>query len=275
MKDERLAIKDEMWEKPALDAWHQYSLWGAKAMTETFVLIHGAWHGAWCWAGVRTPLEAAGHRAYALDLPSHGESRFERSKVTLQVYADSVIKFIAEHDLRNVVLAGHSMGGLVISQVAQRIPKRMKRVIFLTAMVMEDGERPVDLSLEPNRPLAELANSRPDRSIPIDALEERFRAAYIQDASKDLQDYVLSALTPQPLAPLSEPVPMKDFYRLRLPTSYLICEEDISMMPQFMWHPHFSGRLRSPSTRSIKCGHESMFTAPKQTAQALIELAKS
>ena len=86
---------------------------------------------------------------------------------------------------------------------------------------------------------------------------------------------MLSALTPQPLVPLSEPVPMKDFYRLRLPTSYLICEDDISMMPQFMWHPHFSGRLRSPSTRSIRCGHESMFTAPKQTARALIELANS
>jgi pimeloyl-ACP methyl ester carboxylesterase len=263
-----------MWQKPATEA-PSLRLWGAKTMTKTFVLIHGAWHGAWCWAGVQARLEAGGHRTYALDLPSHGESRFERSKVTLQIYADSVTKFIEQNDLHNVVLAGHSMGGLVISQVAQRIPTRMERVVFVTAMVMEDGERPVDLSLEPNRPLGKLAGARPDKSIPIEALEERFRAAFIQDGSKDLQDFVLSALTPQPLAPLTEPVPMKEFYRLRLPTSYLICEEDISMMPQFMWHPHFSSRLRGPTTRSIRCGHELMFTAPMQTAQALIELAKS
>jgi len=242
-------------------------------MAKTFVLIPGAWHGAWCWAGVKARLEADGHRAYALDLPSHGGSHFERSKVTLQIYADSVTKFIEDNDLHQVVLVGHSMGGLVISQVAQRIPKRMERVVLVTAMVMEDGERPVDLSLEPNRLLGELASARCDKSIPIEALEERFRTAFIQDASKDLQDFVLSALTPQPLAPLSEPVPMKEFYRLRLATSYLICEDDISMMPRFMWHPHFSSRLRAPSTRSIRCGHELMFTAPLQTAQALIELS--
>jgi hypothetical protein len=55
-------------------------------------------------------------------------------------------------------------------------------------MVMEDGERPVDFSLEPNRPLGELANPRPDKSIPIEAFEARLRAAFIHDASKDLQD---------------------------------------------------------------------------------------
>lgn len=67
---------------------------------------------------------------------------------------------------------------------------------------------------------------------------------------------------------------MKEFYRLDLPTAYVICEDDISMMPAFMWHPHFSSRLRNPVTRSIKCGHELMFTAPVETAMALREIAR-
>src|SRR3989442_1257803 len=109
-------------------------------MADTFVLVHGAWHGAWCWAGVINQLEHQGNRALAVDLPSHGADRFDRARVTLPIYVDGVVKFIENHDLRNVVLAGHSMGGLVISGVAQKIPKRIKRVVFVTAFVMLDGE---------------------------------------------------------------------------------------------------------------------------------------
>jgi len=243
-------------------------------MSDTFVLVHGAWHGAWCWAGVGRHLEEGGDRVFAVDLPSHGANKFNRAKVNLDVYVDSVAKFIEERDLKSVVIAGHSMGGLVISGVAQKIPKRLKRVVFVSAMVMLDGERPIDLSRPELKALGDVAASRPDRSMPIEVMEPRFRAAFIQDASKDLQDFVISALTPQPIAPLADPVPMKEFYQLDIPTSYVICEGDISMMPNFMWHPHFTSRLKNPTTRSIKSGHEVMFTKPVECAGALRELAR-
>jgi pimeloyl-ACP methyl ester carboxylesterase len=243
-------------------------------MSDTFVLVHGAWHGAWCWAGVQRHLEEGGDRTFAVDLPSHGASKFDRAKVNLQVYVDSVAKFIEERDLRDVVIAGHSMGGLVISGVAQKIPKRLKRVVFVTAFVMLDGERAIDLSRPEMKALGDVAASRPDRSIPIEVMEARFREAFIQDASKDLQDFVVSALAPQPLAPLADPVPMKEFYKLDIPTSYVICEDDVALAPQIMWHPHFSSRLKNPTTRSIKSGHEVMFTKPVECARALHELAR-
>ena len=81
-------------------------------MAETFVLVHGAWHGAWCWGAVINQLEKLGDRAYAVDLPGHGMNRVDRSKVTLESYVDSVAEFIERHDLKDVVLAGHSLGGL-------------------------------------------------------------------------------------------------------------------------------------------------------------------
>src|SRR5205807_5971180 len=148
------------------------------------------------------------------------------------------------------------------SGVAQKIPRRLKRVVFVTAFVMLDGERPIDVEAPQMKPLSDAVMARPDRSIPMEMFASRFREAFIQDASRDLQDFVLSAMVPQPLAPLSDPVPMKVFYRLDLPTSYVICEDDISRGPDSNWHPHFSSRLKNPTTRSIKSGHEVMFTAP-------------
>jgi pimeloyl-ACP methyl ester carboxylesterase len=91
-------------------------------MAENFVLVHGAWHGAWCWAGVIAQLERAGDRAYAVDLPAHGANRLDPAKATRGLYVDSVMRFIEERNLHNVVLAGHSLGGMTIAGVAQRIP---------------------------------------------------------------------------------------------------------------------------------------------------------
>ncbi|HEY6421254.1 MAG TPA: alpha/beta hydrolase [Candidatus Binataceae bacterium] len=245
-------------------------------MADTYVLVHGAWHAGWCWAGVIAELEVLGARALAVDLPGHGASTFDRAKVTLPVYVDSVAKFIEDHNLHEVVLAGHSMGGLVIAGVMLKIPRRLKRVIYVTAMVPRDGERPID-SLPPI-PDAEAsfaaAAARPDLSIPIESLEQQFRANFMQDASRDLQDFVIAALTPQPLRPLAEPVSITDLESAGVPQSYLICDDDISPNGQRgNWNPTFVNRLKNPTTRTIKSGHEVMFTHPVECARALHELA--
>jgi len=242
-------------------------------MAETYVLVHGAWHAAWCWAAVINQLDKRGDHAFAVDLPGHGTNYFDRAKVTLDVYVDSVAKFIEDRGLRDVVLAGHSMGGLVISGVTGRIPKRIKRVVFVTAFVMKDGETP----LEPTdnvKALIDAANSRYDKSIPIDTMAEQFRANFMQDGSKALQDFVLSALSPQPIAPLINPVAMKEFHRAGVPQSYLVCENDKVLTPGGNWHPYYSSRLDHPTIRTVKSGHEVMFTKPIECADALYELAR-
>jgi len=136
-------------------------------MTETFVLVHGAWHGGWCWAAVINQLERLGDRAYAVDLPGHGMNRADRAKVTLDSYVNSVAEFIERRDLKNVVLAGHSLGGLTIPGVAAKIPARIKRVVWVTAMVALDGQPTIDAA---TTPLAAAIDSMPERSITIEML---------------------------------------------------------------------------------------------------------
>lgn len=240
-------------------------------MAETIVLVHGAWHGAWCWAAVINHLERLGDRAHAVDLPGHGMNRVDRATVTLDSYVSSVVEFIERHDLNNVVLAGHSLGGITIPGVAARIPKRVKRVVWVTAIVALDGRNITDSE---NSPLAAMADARPDRSITIEMMGENFLRGLANDMAPALRDYVMSALCPQPVGPMAAKVPMQPYFDTDIPSSYIVCEDDqtpVAGAPN--WHPHFSSRLKNPTLKFIKSGHEVMFTHPAQCAQALHELA--
>jgi pimeloyl-ACP methyl ester carboxylesterase len=240
-------------------------------MAETFVLVHGAWHGAWCWAAVINQLERLGDRAYAVDLPGHGMNRADRTKVTLDSYVSSVAEFIARNDLNNVVLAGHSLGGLTIPGVATMIPSRIKRVVWVTAMVALDRQPIVDPATSP---LAAAAHSLPERSITIDLMGKEFIDGLFNDMAPALKEYVMSALSQQPIAPLFAPVPMEPYFARGISSSYIVCEDDrtpVAGAPN--WHPYFSSRLKNPTLKFIKSGHEVMFTHPEECAQALHELA--
>ena len=244
-------------------------------MSDSFVLVHGAWHGAWCWAAVVAELEKLGCRAYALDLPGHGQNYCDRSKVTLTSYVDSVVKFIEERDLRNLVIAGHSLGGLTICGVTAKIPRRIKRAVFVTAIVPLDGARFLDPSNPDHKAIIDIVSARPDRS---SALEERgaeYYTALMNDVPKELQTWIWASLSRQPLGPTVDPVPMKAFHESGVPTAYIVCQNDQTPIDGGAgWHPHFSSRLRNPVLKYINCGHEVMFTHPAECARALHELAQ-
>jgi pimeloyl-ACP methyl ester carboxylesterase len=239
-------------------------------VANTFVLVHGAWHGAWCWAAVIRQLEAGGDRAFAVDLPGRGSNPHTHSQ-SRATWVGSVTRYIEQHALKDVVLAGHSLGGLTISGVAQQIPHRLKRVVFVSAFVPREG---VSIAAEaatiagPQR-ASELASSYGEASTVIEP--ENFGGHFIQDGSRDLQDFVLAALVPDAAGRSQEPVPM-DFDRLELASGYLVCEEDMVFDPA-RWHPQFSSRLRNPLIRTVKSGHEVMFTRPVECARALAEIA--
>lgn len=243
-------------------------------MAENFLLLHGAYHGAWCWAAVSRKLVEMGHRVLAIDLPGHGASRFDRARANLDLYADALVDVIEREGFSDLVLTGHSMAGAVLTLAAPRVAARLKRLIFVNAAVLRDGERLADYIPKERRPLIEQAMATPDRCIAIsDAFKERFRATFIQDASRDLQDFVLAALSPQPAATYLSPIANAPFFSLDLPMSWVVLEDDLALDP-LRWHPLFSSRLKNPSIRSIKSGHEVMFTKPVELAHALDELAR-
>ena len=217
-------------------------------MAENFVLVHGAWHGGWCWASVMRQLEIHGHRAFALDLAGRGNNPVDHAKVTRSLWVDDVIRLIDQHNLKDVVLAGHSLGGLTISGVAVKIPQRLKRVIYVTALVPpEDMTLMEDFAANMMTPETAAAMQEANGGLSNTMEANYFRNHFMQDGSRDLQDFVLAALAPEAVGPLGEISPMKEFHKLDLPTSYVICEDDLVAGDPKKWHPGQSRRLRNPT----------------------------
>jgi pimeloyl-ACP methyl ester carboxylesterase len=106
-----------------------------------FVLVHGAWHGAWCWRKVLPALWLAGHRAFAVSLSGVGERRhIPPETVSLAMHVEDVVAVIEAEELHGAVLVGHSYGGLVITGVAERLAARLGHLVYLDAVVPRPGE---------------------------------------------------------------------------------------------------------------------------------------
>jgi len=170
----------------------------------TFVLIHGAWHGAWCWYKVAARLEAAGHSVIVPDLPGHGLDRTPTVDVGLDTYVNSICALLDEV-AEPVVLVGHSMGGAVITQVAEHRPEKIKTLVYLAAFLLEDG-----MSL-----FAEAAKDSetmiPQVLVPRDdgtavCKQELIRDVFYGDCSDDDVRLARSLLVPQSLRVFKTPV---------------------------------------------------------------------
>jgi len=112
----------------------------------TYLLVHGAWHSGQCWERVVPLLAAAGHRVVAPSLTGYGDkARLLSREVGLDTHVDDIVGLIIEEDLTEVVLVGHSYAGLVISSAANQVPERIAGLVYLDAMVPEDGESAVDI----------------------------------------------------------------------------------------------------------------------------------
>jgi len=108
---------------------------------QTYVLVHGGGHGGWCYDKVTRRLQALGHRVYAPSLPGLGEhSHVVSSAIDLDAHVDDVVNLLFYEDLHDVIVVGHSYGGMVITGVADRIPERVDALVYIDALVPRDGE---------------------------------------------------------------------------------------------------------------------------------------
>ncbi len=114
--------------------------------TRTYVLVHGAWHGGWCWRRVADRLRAAGQRVLAPTCTGLGERAHLLSPaVGLATFVEDVLGVLEAEELEDVVLVGHSFGGAPVTGVADRVPGRVRHLVYLDAVVLEDGRSALDL----------------------------------------------------------------------------------------------------------------------------------
>jgi pimeloyl-ACP methyl ester carboxylesterase len=233
----------------------------------TYVLVHGAWHGSWCWKRVRKALQAAGHDVFTPTLTGVGErSHLNSAGVDLSTHIADVANLIRWEELSDVILCGHSYGGCVISGAADRFPDHIRALVYLDAFVLEDGEALIDL-LPPEQVqgMRKLAQDTGDgwKVAPIPA--EAFNVNP-HDAA-----WVNRQCTPQALAAFEERIKLtgglgriKDVTHI-LATGY----QEGSPFPAC----HERAKKKGWKTRTVACGHDVMLDLPGELTALLLEYA--
>ncbi|TXK73850.1 alpha/beta fold hydrolase [Paenibacillus sp. N3.4] len=240
----------------------------------TFVLIHGSWADTSFWNGIAAELHKKGHTVYVPEYPGHGAD--PNKNVTHGMITKSIADFITSKNLKNVILVGHSFGGTLVQKVAELIPNRLKRLVFLDAFVLKDGQNLGDEFPAPFRDsLVQILQNSRDQTIMLPF--SLYREAFANLASFELAQQMYNKISPEPSKPLFEKLDLKKFYSLNIPKSYVYLTED-NALPQgegFGWHPHMSSRLGL--FRLIKGHGDHMSTAktePKMLAQKIYDASR-
>ncbi|MBD3926754.1 alpha/beta hydrolase [Nocardioides cavernae] len=223
-----------------------------------YVLVHGAFRGGWAWARVRTRLLAAGHDVQAPSLAGAGE-RAAHHVSGLSTWVDELTDLLVLEDLHDVVLVGHSQGGVVVREVALRVPRRLRRLVYLDAAVPDPGERAVDLGPPPPHP-----HSLPPRDtlVPARPLEPG------GDLDVATAEWINARLTPTPLAPSLDPVAdaLPD-----VPATYAFCTGTPATYPSGTTRRRLDER--GTGYVLLDAGHDAPLTRPDAVAELLLRAA--
>ncbi|QIN78558.1 alpha/beta fold hydrolase [Rubrobacter marinus] len=234
----------------------------------TFVLVHGAWHGAWCWEKVTPLLEDAGHEVVVPDLPGHGEDATSVSELSMQDYADRVVRVLDEQP-EPVVLVGHSMGGLVISLAAEARPDRVKKLVYLTGFLLEDGKTLLSVAENDGEAivLPNLVPNEDGSAFTVNNIKEVFYG----DCSHDDVARAQTRLVPEPAFAFGTPVAVTEGNFGRVPRAYVECVGDraIGISAQ----RGMREKLPCETVVSMGTSHSPFFSAPEELAGHLVALA--
>ena len=231
----------------------------------TFVLVHGAGHGGWAWRRLAPHLRGAGHEVHAPTLTGLGErAHLASEQIDMETHATDVLNVLFFEDLRDVVLVGHSYGGVVITAAAHRDPSRIGRLVYLDAPVPADGESSADMLAPEHR------DEHGRREPPPH--EERMARLGITDPSDAA--WVGERLRPQPPRPQLQRLRLANPAAAALPRTLIFCERSPENFPA----ARFRRRLDAAGGAAyvvLDEGHDAMLTAPEQVAGLLLPLAGS
>lgn len=185
----------------------------------TFVLVHGAWHGEWCWDKIVPSLQDAGHRVLTFDLPGHGKDKTPPSEVTLKNYTDHLCS-ILDNESERVILVGHSMGGIVITQTAEYRPEKIQLLVYLCAFLPTNEQTLLQI-LENDKkespPAVVLSEDKTNLELKDDLIKDTF---YGECSESDIFE-AKRKLCVQPLLPFITPVRITEDHFEKVPRVYI------------------------------------------------------
>ncbi|MFF4413025.1 alpha/beta fold hydrolase [Streptosporangium sp. NPDC001559] len=222
----------------------------------TYVLVHGAWHGGWCWRHVAARLREAGHEVHTPTLTGLGErAHLAGPEIGLRTHVDDLLGLLGYEDLRDVVLVGHSYAGLVVREAADRVPERVSRIVMVDAWAARDGE-----SLEDLAPAFFLDWIE---SVTVDGMIPPSSAAAVGVTDPDQVAWLEPRLTAHPRRTFSEPT------RLTGAVDTIECRAVLCTPDGPMPFPRLAGEY-GWAADVLDAGHDVMVTEPRALADILL-----
>jgi pimeloyl-ACP methyl ester carboxylesterase len=233
----------------------------------TYILVHGAWHGSWCWKHVRPPLQSAGHNIFTPTLTGLGErSHLNSAAVDLSTHIADIVNLTKWEDLSDVVLCGHSYAGAVVAGVADQIPDRIRALVLLDAFVLDNGESFMDVVP------SQVAQAIRDQA---KATGEGWKVNPLPAHILGVRDahnaaWVDARCTPQAIATLEEHIKL---------TGSLEHIKDVAYAFPTERHPNLMVSHERAKAKGWKCctidnsGHDLMIDNPQELTEFLLEYA--
>lgn len=245
---------------------------GSTAHADTFVIVHGAFQTADSWAAVADALRAKGHTAIAINLPGRNAEGDAAKAVTLAKYVQTVEQ-VVQQQTQPITLVGHSFGGMSISLVAEAMPKRISKLIYVAAYVPISGDSMQTLA-ESDKSNGFTPKSfvvSPDYSFATILATDQARL-FINDGSPEQQSRVTAAMVREPLGPIGTPVKVSAEKFGAVPKAYIRTTQDATVSPTLQ--SMMIQRASITQTQTIESGHSPQSSQPNQLADALIAAAR-
>lgn len=237
----------------------------------TILLIHGAWHGSWCWANVQSILQLAGRNVVTVDLPGRAGDHSSVETLTLKRYADKVLR-VAELQGEPVIAVGHSMAGAVISAAAEKRPELVRHLVYLSAYLPADGQSVFGIAQEDgsNRLLPYLRPDTPSEGWLWFAPDVPVRETLYADCEEEDARKAELLLTPEPALPLGTPAELTSERFGRVSKAYVECGQDQVIPIGLQRSMREAAGVDSLAT--LDTSHSPFLSAPREVADVLLRV---
>jgi len=234
-----------------------------------YVLIHGAWHGAWCWYKMLPLLKRVGHDVIAPDLPGLGKDMTPIDQISLESWTKGICEIVVAQP-NPVVLVGHSRGGMILSAVAEKCPQRIARLVYVTAALVRDGESLRQLLIEDGTSLILSNLVIADDGNSSTVKEEALKAVFYGESPDEDIALTRLLLRPEPRGPAGTPIHITEENFGSVPRFYIECLRD-KAIPHSLQKKMYSA-LPCQKVMTIDTDHSPFFSAPRRLAECLLSL---